>query len=131
MLDYSFTRPIRFEDLRLLMQQTTWMGNRTPEGVQRMLQDSVVVSVWSGDQLVGFGRAVTDHVYRAFIEDIVVDEKHRHAGVGSELMSRLVDHLKDVEEIQLGCVEELVSFYGALGFERSSQPKMILRRDSR
>lgn len=128
MLDYSFERTPQFEDLQPLMNQTSWMGDRGPAGVVRMLQASVVLSVWSGNRLVGFGRAITDHVYRAFIEDIVVDEAHRHKGVGSEIMSRLIEHLQDVEEIQLGCVDELVSFYGALGFQRSSQPKMILRR---
>lgn len=128
MPEYRDDRPISYADLLPLMKQTSWMESRTEEQVMSMLQHSLVVSVWEKDVLVGFGRALTDHVCRAFIEDIVIDEKHRHQGVGSTLMRHLLEHLKDVEQIQLDCVEELVGFYGALGFERSNQPKMILRK---
>ena len=112
MFDFSFERPVEPEDLLPLFQQTGWAGKRTLEGIRRMLAATpVALGAWQGDRLVGFARAITDGVYRALIDDVVVEKSLRGQGVGSELIQRLTERLSDVEEVFLRCGKDVAGFY--------------------
>jgi GNAT superfamily N-acetyltransferase len=54
--------------------------------------------------------------YIALVVDVVVDESFRGQGVGSSMLRHLTHELSGVEEILLGCEEELVPFYEKLGW---------------
>lgn len=117
-LSYSFTHPIHPNDLLPLFKQADWTADRTRSDIQRMLDHSrVYLGAWDGSQLVGFARVITDDVYRAFIEDIIVEETWRGQGVGREIVRRLLTRLGHVQEVFLSCRDELVTYYGALGFK--------------
>ena len=119
-LHYSLTKPISPADLQPLFAQTDWAAKRSPESLQAMLdQRGVCVGAWEGERLIGFARAFTDDVFRAFIEDVIVDEAYRGQGIGGELTRRLLERLDHVEEIMLSCHDHLIPFYERLGFERS------------
>ena len=86
------TAPVRYdvdgdvppEALRRLLDQTTWARGRATDGIATSLRHSVTnVSAWDGDRLVGFARALGDGVYRALVDDVVVDEDWRGRGVGT------------------------------------------------
>jgi GNAT superfamily N-acetyltransferase len=68
--------------------------------------------------LIGFARAVTDDLFRAYIEDVIVDEAYRGQGIGGEITRRLLERLAHVEEIALNCEDHLIPFYERFGFER-------------
>ena len=84
---------------------------------------------WEGDRLVGFARVITDGIYQALIDDVVVKESKRGTGIGSELMRQLVERLTEVEEVFLHCGEQVVSFYERHRFERSYGVVMNLNKD--
>jgi predicted GNAT family N-acyltransferase len=86
------------------------------------------VGAWRGEELVGYARALTDGVYRALIDDVVVDAPLRGTGVGAALVRHLLERLEAVEEVFLGCSEEVVPFYLGLGFERAAHPYLKLPR---
>jgi predicted GNAT family N-acyltransferase len=88
---------------------------------------SVVVGAWEGDRLVGFARAMSDGVYRALVDDVVVDQDRRGKGVGDELVRRLLDRLAGVEAVFLRCGEDLVPYYARHGFERARNVTMDRR----
>jgi GNAT superfamily N-acetyltransferase len=130
-LNYSFDRPIEPEQLQPLFRQTGWARNRNIEGIKKMLQATpIMIGAWDGDHLIGYARAITDGIYRALIDDVVVDESKRGQGVGSELMRRLIEHLDSIEEIFLRCGENVVLFYERHNFERSGAVVMDLKRAS-
>ena len=70
------------------------------------------------DSLIGFGRATTDGIYRALIDDIIVDENHRNSGIGRLIMNSLLEQLESVEEIFLNTRHELESYYQQFGFQK-------------
>ena len=72
---------------------------------------------------------ITDGIYRALIDDVVVEESKRGTGIGSELMRRVVERLAAVEEVFLRCGEHVVPFYERHGFERSNGVIMDLNKD--
>ena len=74
-------------------------------------------------------RVMTDGIYRALIDDVVVEESKRGTGIGSELMRRVVERLAEIEEVFLRCGEHVVPFYERHSFERSNGVIMDLQKD--
>jgi len=114
---YSTEKAIPAPAVQRLLRQTDWARDRPAAAIATMLDGSLCVGAWQGDRLVGFGRAITDHIFRAFIEDVVIDETWRGQGIGSGLMRVLLDRLDAIEEIYLFCDDPLVDYYVRLGFE--------------
>ena len=113
------------DQLLPLYRQTAWAAPRDAAGITRMLTGTALhVTAWKGERLIGFARSVTDGVYRALVDDVVVDESARHQGVGSALMRALVAQLAEVEEVVLGCGEPVMPFYERLGWRRDDTPGM-------
>ena len=83
-----------------LFQQAPWAKGRTLEDAREMLRHTdVAVMAWDGDVLIGFGRVLTDYVYRATIWDVIVDKAYQDQGVGTDIVQRILNHprLKKVE----------------------------------
>lgn len=115
---YSFDTPTPPAQVRSLFAQTSWAADRTTEDIARALEASwAVLGVWEDDQLVGFGRLISDGVYRALLDDIVVDKSQRGAGIGGEIVRRLLERAADIEEVCLSTGPNLEGFYGAHGFK--------------
>ena len=130
MVDYSFDRQIEPEQLQGLLRQTSWANRRRLEGIQKMLEGTpLTLGAWEDDRLVGFVRVMTDGIYRALIDDVVVEESKRGTGIGSELMRRAIERLAEVEEVFLRCGEHVVPFYERHRFERSNGVIMDLTKD--
>ena len=130
MVDYSFDREIELQQLQDLLRQAGWANRRSVEGIQQMLDGTpLTLGAWEGDRLVGFVRVITDGIYRALIDDVVVEASKRGTGIGSELMQRITERLAEVEEVFLRCGEHVVPFYERHRFERSNGVIMDLKKD--
>ena len=93
--------PITFSDrndfdaaqLIHLYRQAPWAKHRALEQAQAMLaKTDVVISAWDGTRLVGFGRVLTDYVFRASIWDVIVDREYQKRKIGTEIVRRILDH---------------------------------------
>lgn len=125
---FSFREPINPEDLQNLYQQTDWANNRTPIDIQQMLENSnLVLGVWDDDKLIGFARVNTDDVYRAWIDDVVVDSNYRKQGVGSHIIQKLLKRLQHIELVMLDCDPDLATFYEKHGFKLNQATSMQIR----
>ena len=128
-ISFSLERPVSPDELRHLMRQAHWAAERTPEGLASLLAATdVAVGAWEGDRLVGFARALSDGVYRALVDDVVVDEAWRGRGIGDELVRRLLERLAGVETVFLRCGEDLVPYYERHGFEKARSVTMDHRK---
>jgi GNAT superfamily N-acetyltransferase len=121
------------EDLIALYQEGWWSRNRTGADVRRMLShtDLVFGMVDSdGDQLVGFARVLTDHVYFALVLDVVVAANYRGQGLGTGLLAAIKAHptISRVEYLELCCPDDLKPFYEAQGF-RAANGRMQIKKE--
>ncbi len=115
--------------LQRLFQQTDWAQNRSEATLHTLIQNSdVQVCAWDGDLLIGYARVITDDVTRAFIEDVVVDADYRGEGVGTQMLTILLQRLADVEEIVLCCEPNLIPYYERLGFTPKTIPHLARLR---
>ena len=115
----------------LLEANTTWANQRSRKDIKQMLCSSdVVVSVWKGARLIGFGRATSDKVYRAVLWDIVVDKKHQKFGIGKNIVKSLLSNqlILNVEKVYL-MTTNFGKFYSKMGFKfEENQNLMFLEK---
>lgn len=126
MITIAHDRPITPVSVIALYSDAGWWPERTPSQVALLLAAGPTVGAWSSDdRLVGFARAVTDGVCRAYVEDVVVASALRGSGVGRRLMDALVDRLDLILSpgavVSLFCGPDLVPFYEKGGFAFTSQ----------
>jgi GNAT superfamily N-acetyltransferase len=122
-------RPIAARGVRRLYDGAGWWPGWPPESIERAIAASVTVGAWDGDRLVGFTRAISDGVHRAYIEDVVVDPDYRGHHIGEQIVAALVALLGDVHIVSLFCEPERVNFYSRNGF-RSSSTQVMMHRES-
>jgi ribosomal protein S18 acetylase RimI-like enzyme len=103
-----------------------WWPERTAEQVAAALDNGPAVGAWQGDDLVGFARAVTDGVLRAYLEDVIVAPDFRNVGLGRALMMAILDLLQPISVVTLFCSRDHVSYYEAAGFTSTAQ--VVLHR---
>jgi len=126
---FSEKKSLQPEQLVTLFQQAPWAKGRTLNDARDMLRHTdVALCAWDGDHLVGFGRVLTDFVYRATIWDVIVDEAYQKQGIGAEIVQRILHHprLKKVELFWL-CTRR-PGFYEKLGFSSKEQTGMVWNR---
>ncbi|HXF94225.1 MAG TPA: GNAT family N-acetyltransferase [Nitrospiraceae bacterium] len=130
LITFSDRKDIDPDQLVNLYRQAPWANGRTADDVRIMLAHTdLVVSAWDGPRLVGFGRVLTDYVYRASIWDIIVDKEYQGQDIGTKIMQRILHHpdLKRVELFWL-CTRDKQSFYEKLGFSSKEQTGMVWAR---
>jgi ribosomal protein S18 acetylase RimI-like enzyme len=126
---FAEQREIDPAQLAALFQQAPWAKGRSVEDAREMLANTdLTVSAWDGDQLIGFGRVLTDYVYRASIWDVIVAKGYQGRKVGTEIVQRILHHprLKKVELFWL-CTR-MPGFYERLGFSSQEQTGMVWAR---
>lgn len=123
---YALDRAPTPHQLKHLFAHTGWAAERTIPGIARQIAATEVhATAWADGQLVAYARALTDGVYRALIDDVVVDPALRRAGVGQGLLRALVGHLGGVEEIHLICDNKVKPFYQSLGFTDDHEENLM------
>ena len=125
-ISFSEKKELEASQLLRLFHQAPWAKGRTLDDAKEMLRHTdVALCAWDGDQLVGFGRVLTDFVYRATIWDVIVDKAYQGQGIGTDIVQRILNHprLKKVELFWL-CTR-MPKFYEKLGFSSKEQTGMV------
>ena len=108
------------EKLQFLFNQNAlWAKDRNIAQIKKMLAHSnVIITLWNKNNLVGFGRATTDQVYRAVLWDIVVSKDVQRVGLGKIIVEELLKDKKinSAEKVYLMTTDSQ-DFYKQLGFE--------------
>ena len=113
----------------LLNTNAFWAKNRTINDLKQCLANSdVVISLWVGKEIVGFGRALTDGIYRGVLWDIVIDQKHHGKGFGSIIIKNLLSSkkIKNTKKLYLMTTNKKL-FYSQFDFEEVSSQNLLIR----
>ena len=115
---------------RLFRKHAFWASQRSFNDLRRMLRGStVVVSLWRGKRLVGFGRASSDGIHRAVLWDIVVAGDLQGRGLGRRVVEALLasNAIEGVERIYLMTTNS-AGFYQQLGFSQTETQKLLIKQ---
>ena len=96
-----------------------------------LYHSAVVVSLWHNNQLIGFGRATSDIVFRAVLWDVIIAPDQQGLGFGKLIIEAILTNkkIKSVERIYLMTTNS-AEFYKQLGFKiNKKQSLLILNRN--
>lgn len=76
------------------------------------------LSVFDTDNLIGFGRVISDGIHHAFIVDLIIHPGYQGKGIGSALLSMLIKKCTDqhIRDIQLFSAMGKSEFYEKFNF---------------
>jgi predicted GNAT family N-acyltransferase len=103
-----------------LYQDIWFTQGRELEDIKEMLKNSYLVLGFVEDgNLVGFCRAISDGVYKAFLFDVIVKESERGNGTGKYIVESILRHdkIKNVKHVELYCPEKVTPFYEKFNFK--------------
>ena len=112
----------------LLDDSTFWAKNRTIKDIKKCLANSdVIVSLWVGNEIVGFGRALTDGIYRGILWDIVIDKKYQGKGFGKLIVESLLSSkkIKNTKKLYLMTTNKKL-FYTQLNFKEVTTQNLLM-----
>ena len=121
---------------RLLDEDSFWAQGRSHRQLRRMLSGSdAVVTAWGARpgglgramELVGFGRATSDALFRAVLWDVVVAGSHRGQGIGRRVVRTLLEDpaLAQTERVYLMTTRGQ-RFYRQLGFRDVGSQNLLM-----
>jgi GNAT superfamily N-acetyltransferase len=84
---------------------------------QAFHRSEAVAFVWSGERMVGFGRAISDGAYQAAVYDMVVMPEHRGRGLGKQILETILKKVGPCNVI-LYASPGREGFYEKMGFGR-------------
>ena len=115
-------RSLSAEKLDDLIEAVGW-GRRGAEAWARICSiSSLLITVWDGERIVGLGRVLEDGTM-CMLYDIAVHPDHQGRGIGTEIMNRIVDRLREQSHKSVGLFAWSespmnVPFYEKFGFRR-------------
>ncbi len=94
-MDYRIVEGLdnmELSDIVRLLRTTYWAKDRPVEVIETALHNSRCFGILlHGDQiLAAFARVISDGATMFYLSDVVVDEAHRHQGLGTALVSHIV-----------------------------------------
>ncbi len=98
-----------------------WKEYPSPEKFLKILENSQHKILAVDDErniVAGFINAVSDKILSAYIPLLEVLPEYQNKGIGSELVKRMMNELKDYYMIDLVCDDKLESFYSRFGMRK-------------
>jgi GNAT superfamily N-acetyltransferase len=119
-IQYHEECPTRDQFWRLF-QTTGWNETYqfTPEVLIKVAENSwYVVTAYDGEQLVGFGRVVTDTISHAMIYDLITIPDYQGQGIASRILDMIIAKCRaaNIRDIQLFSAKGKRPFYEKRGF---------------
>ena len=95
-----------------------WPNPPSPSAHMRILEGSYCI--WLAidkdiGRVVGFINAISDGVLSAYIPLLEVLPEYQNAGIGKELVERMLGSLKNLYMVDLLCDEDLLGYYAKFG----------------
>ena len=106
-----------------------WAKNRTLNDLKKCLANSdVIVSIWVANEIVGFGRALSDGIYRGVLWDIVIDNDHQGKGYGTLIIKSILNSkkIRNTKKIYLMTTNKKL-FYSQVDFKEVTSQDLLIR----
>ena len=131
-VEYRESKEVPLQQLHTLFLREQWCDYMEVEDVEFYLEAALyVVTAWHADELIGFARLEGDGRISVEISDVLVRSDFQGRGIGTELVRRLVEHIRRLDPyyIQVDPIgDREVHLYEKFGFrEMPGSRQMELR----
>ncbi|MFC1835382.1 GNAT family N-acetyltransferase [Thermodesulfobacteriota bacterium] len=94
------------------------MAYHEPDVHRKAFENShTTVFAYDGDQLVAFGRAISDDAYQAAVYDMAVAPEYQSQGIGAGIVEHILSRVRHCNVILYASVGK-EAFYEKMGFRR-------------
>ncbi len=114
---YKFNEKVSVKALADLRESVGW--NRMEREYQNPLMTSYYhIAVYEKEKLIGYIDSVSNGVTDAYIQDLMVCPDYQGSGIGTALMDKMIEYLKEKRIYMISVVyeERLKPFYERFGF---------------
>ncbi len=123
-VNYKIVQETDTKAILELYQQAGWWQSESSDNdldiIAKIVANSFcfVIAILDG-KIVGMGRAISDGISDAYIQDVTVQKEFRGQGMGKGIMRTLVNYLKEQNLKWIGLISEpgYENFYTGLGFK--------------
>ena len=79
---------------------------------------NLVISAWSGEELIGISRSLTDFVWCCYLADLAVRQDFQKAGIGKKLVEITREKVGEKSMVLLLSVAGAMEYYPKIGMEK-------------
>ena len=124
-------KPVKglFKLQQFLERNAFWAKDRTIKDLRKCLANSdVIISIWSQNEPVGFGRALSDGIYRGVLWDVVIDQNYQGKGFGKMIVKNILKskEIRHTKKIYLMTTSKKL-FYSQIDFKEVSSQTLLVR----
>jgi len=117
-----------------LCHKSYWAKGRSFDRVKRSIDNSTCFGIYDEhNNMLGFGRVITDKVVFAYLMDFFVFDQYQGKGIGQQLATYIVEYA-DYQEVRLWFLATNTAhgFYEKLGFKRieDTSKHMYIRNEN-
>jgi len=133
----TYTDEIPIEDYAVLRASAGWRALSASQAQAALAHSAFLVAAKDGQRTVGMTRLMSDGGYFAVVLDVVVLPEYQGRGIGREMLTRLVAHLKgglrpgEHSYTILTCPPDKPGFYEKFGFHalptEDEGPGLVMR----
>lgn len=116
-MTYKFNEKVSVKALADLRESVGW--NRMEREYKNPLMTSYYhIAVYEDNKLIGYIDSISNGVTDAYIQDLIVRPDQQGKGIGTDLMNKMIEHLKEKHIYMISVVYEegLKPFYERFGF---------------
>jgi len=116
-MTYEYNEKVSARALADLRESVGWNRLESEYGSPDMTS-YFHIAVYENQEMVGYIDCVSNGVTDAYIQDLMVHPAYQGRGIGTELMNKMISHLKDKRIYMISVVyeEDLKPFYERFGF---------------
>ena len=114
---YAYNETVSAKELADLRESVGW-SRMEREYKNPLLTSYYHIAVYEKELLIGYIDCVSNGVTDAYIQDLMVHPDYQGRGIGTDLMKKMIDYLKNKHIYMISVIfeEKLKSFYERFGF---------------
>ena len=132
MIHFSDDRKPTKDQVIGLYRSVAWSSADKPDALHKgLLASHSLVTAWDADALVGLGNAISDGHLVVYFPHMVVRPDYQGRGIGTELMTRMMERYRGFHQQALIADGRAIDFYKKLGFVRAGATEPLWIFDGR
>ena len=114
------------EEFNFLYDEVKWGHYEENISLKSLENTFYSISIYDDNQIIGYGRIIGDTICFLYIQDIIVIPKYQNQKIGTMIMNKLLEKIKEVKNenpnvrVYLGASKGKEPFYEKFGFTRRS-----------
>ena len=120
----EYENKINYKDYNRLRDEVKWGALPEEQAKIGLNNSAYVVACRDGENVIATARVIWDGGYAAYICDVMVSPEYQRKGIGSQMINKIMNYLKNQLKsgwkimITLVAAQGKESFYEKFGFEK-------------